>query len=42
MRDRGKPWVLSMRGDFAETRHYVYVDNIGVIGRSGDIVVRDA
>eukprot|EP00959_Pyramimonas_sp_CCMP1952_P408115 8553308-Pyramimonas_sp.AAC.1 len=39
LRDRGQPLVLSMRGAGATaTRHYIYVDNIGVFGADGRIV----
>ena len=31
MADRGPPLVLGSRGQIAQTGHYVYVDNIGIV-----------
>ncbi|CAK0835808.1 unnamed protein product [Prorocentrum cordatum] len=39
LRDRGQPLVLALRGEAAsDTRHYIYVDNIGVFGSDGSVV----
>ena len=39
LRDRGHPLVLTLRGALASsTRHYIYVDNIGVFGSDGRVV----
>ncbi|CAK0823231.1 unnamed protein product [Prorocentrum cordatum] len=39
LRDRGQPPAPTLRGEAAsDTKHYIYVDNIGVFGSDGSVV----
>ena len=38
LRDRGRPMVLRVAPPYGRTRHYVYVDNLGVIGDDQRVV----